>query len=271
MEEWFFTNMNTRRLNRIFRPDGRALIVAMDHGLIDGPCAGLENPADTINKIVSGGADAVLTSYGLARRFARELAPIGLILRSDGSNTKIGNKDAPTPVFFGVEEALRLGADALVVSAYPGSSKEVESLSNLALVAGEAHAWGLAMLAEMVPGGFDSAPEYRTVENIALSARLGAELGADFIKTPYVAGFESVTQRCFAPVVILGGAKRGKEADMLAEIKQAVQSGAAGVAIGRNIFQAEDPRLMTAAVAAILHDDATVEDALKILGGSLKP
>jgi DhnA family fructose-bisphosphate aldolase class Ia len=259
-----------RRLNRIFRPDGRALIVAMDHGLIDGPCKGLEQPAETIQKIVEGGADAVLTSYGLARRFAKQLAPLGLILRSDGAATKIGDKDNSTPIFFDVEEALRLGADALAVSGYPGSPREAASLENIATAVRNAHAWGVAVLAEMVPGGFDSAPEYRTVENIALGARLGVELGADFIKTPYCENFDQVTSVVYAPVVILGGAKRGKEHDMLAEIKRAVDSGAAGVAIGRNIFQADDPRRMTAAVAAILHAKASVDDAVKILEGRLQ-
>ncbi|MCS7248143.1 MAG: orotidine 5'-phosphate decarboxylase [Anaerolineales bacterium] len=257
-----------RRLSRIFRQDGRALIVAIDHGLIDGPTKGLEQPAETIRKIIAGGADAVLTSYGLARRFARELGPLGLILRADGAATKLGDKEQPTPLFFNVEEALRLGADAIAVSGYPGSQREISSLENIARAVQKAHAWGVAVLAEMVPGGFDSGPEFRTTENIALAARLGAELGADFIKTPYAENFSQVTQSVFVPVVILGGAKRGKEQEMLSEIKQAVDCGAAGVAIGRNIFQAEDPRAMTAAIAAILHTGASVEEALHILQGA---
>jgi DhnA family fructose-bisphosphate aldolase class Ia len=256
-----------RRFHHIFKPDGKALIVAMDHGLIDGPCVGLEHPGETIEKIVRGGADAILTSYGVARNFANELSSIGLILRSDGANTRLGDKNNPTPIFFGVEDALRLGADALVVSAYPGASAETESLENLAHTTGEAHAWGLAVLAEMVPGGFDSAPEYRTLENIALGARLGIELGADFIKTPYVEGFSKVIDVCYAPVVVLGGAKRGKEREMLTEIKAAIDCGASGVAIGRNIFQADNPQTMTAAVAAIIHGNASVEEAIAVLQG----
>lgn len=256
----------TRRMNRIFRPDGRALIVAMDHGLLDGPCPGLEDPAATIARVVEGGADAILTSYGVARRFARELAPVGLILRVDGGATSLGQNDGPGALFYGVEEALRLGADAIAVSAFPGSPKEAATLESLALMAGEAHAWGLAVMAEMVPGGFDSPASFRTPETIALSARVGAELGADFIKTPYVAGFEAVTRGCYTPVVILGGAKRGSEREMLADIKAAVEAGGAGVAIGRNIFQAPDPAAMTAAVAALLHQNAPVEQALALIG-----
>lgn len=255
----------TRRMKRIFAPDGKALIVALDHGLISGPCKGLENPGKIVEKIVAGGANAVLTSYGLARRFAGELSGVGLILRSDGGATSIGDNNGPGGIFFQVEEALRLGADAMAVSAFPGSNKEVESLQNLAYIAGDAHAWGIPLLGEMVPGGFDSPLEKRTAETVALSARVGSELGADMIKTPYVPGFEVVTSTSYVPVVILGGAKRGKERDMLADIRAAISAGASGVAIGRNIFQADNPTAMTAAVAAIVHKNASVEEAMAIL------
>ena len=257
--------MTTRRLYRIFREDGRALIVALDHGLLDGPCPGLEDPARTIAQVVAGGADAVLTSYGIARRFARELAPVGLILRADGGATSLGAAGGPAALFYRVEEALRLGADAVAVTAFPGAPQEAATLQNLAHTVGQAHAWGLPVLAEMVPGGFDSPPELRTQASLALSARVGAELGADLIKIPYTAGFEAVVGPCYAPVVILGGAKRGSERAMLTDIEAALQAGGAGVAIGRNIFQAPDPEAMTAAVAALLHHGASVDQALALL------
>jgi DhnA family fructose-bisphosphate aldolase class Ia len=258
-----------RRLNRIFRPGrgGRALIVAMDHGLLDGPCKGLEDPGWTIAQVAKGGADAVLTSYGVARRFARELAPLGLILRVDGGGTSLGTGGGPGALFYGVEEALRLGADAVAVSAFPGAPEEMETLEILADVIGEAHAWGLPVMAEMVPGGFDSAPEFRTQASIALSVRVAAELGADFVKTPYTSGFEAVTGTCYVPVVILGGAKRGSERDLLVDIRAALDAGGAGVAIGRNIFQADDPAAMAAAVSSILHSGASVDEAMHIVNG----
>jgi DhnA family fructose-bisphosphate aldolase class Ia len=260
-------------MNRIFRlkrgerpgQRDRALIVAMDHGLLDGPCAGLEEPGQIIAQVAEGGADAILTSYGVARRFARELAPLGLILRVDGGGTSLGTGGGPGALFYGVEEALRLGADAVAVTAFPGSPEEMDTLESLASMIAKAHAWGLPVMAEMVPGGFDSAPEHRTQASIALSVRVAAELGADFVKTPYTAGFKAVTSTCYVPVVILGGAKRGSERDMLIDIKAAVDAGGAGVAIGRNIFQADDPAAMAAAVAAILHRGASVEEALGIL------
>jgi DhnA family fructose-bisphosphate aldolase class Ia len=250
---------------RLGPAEGGALIVAMDHGLLDGPCQGLERPAEVIARVIEGGADAVLTSYGIARRFARELAPLGLILRADGGLTSLGHAEGPGALLFGVREALSLGADALAVSAFPGSPQEEASLRHLAQVVGEAHAWGLPVMAEMVPGGFDSPPEYRTQASIALAVRVAAEMGADFVKTPYVAGFEAVAAGCYVPVVILGGAKRGSERAMLADIKAAVDAGGAGVAVGRNIFQAADPAAMTAAVAAILHHNASVDEAMAII------
>ena len=185
---------SNRRLNRIFRPSGRALIVALDHGLLDGPCPGLEHPAKTLAQIAAGGADAVLTSYGLARRFARELAPLGLILRVDGGATSLGPAGGPPSLLYRVEDALRLGADAIALNGFPGAPHEQASLENIARAVGLAHPWGLPVMAEMVPGGFDSPPEWRSVENIALAVRVAAEMGADFVKTPYAADFERVTR-----------------------------------------------------------------------------
>jgi DhnA family fructose-bisphosphate aldolase class Ia len=257
--------MTTRRLNRIFKPDGRALIVAFDHGLFDGPAKGIEQPAPTLAKIVEGGADAILTSYGVATRFAREIAPLGLILRLDGGGTSLGTMDGPGALFYGIEEALRLGADAVAISAFPGSPKEEATLEMLASAIGQAHAWGLPVLAEMVPGGFDSGPEFRTADSIALSARVAAELGADWVKIPYADGFERVTSTCYVPAVILGGAKKGSEGQMLKTIKAALQAGGVGVAVGRNIFQADDPARMTAAIASLIHREASVEEAMEIL------
>ena len=254
----------TRRLHQIFRPDGRALIVAFDHGMMDGPAKGMVKPAKTLQKIVAGGADAILTSYGMAATFAQEIASLGLILRLDGGGTKLGTM-GPGSQFYAIEDALRLGANAVAVSAFPGSPKEEDTLRTLAKVVSEAHAWGLPVMGEIVPGGFDSAPEYRTPESIAIAARVGAEMGADWLKIPYVTGFSQVTSGCFSPVVILGGAKKGSERLMLENIWAALDVGAKGVAIGRNIFQAENPETMTAAVAALIHENASIDEAMEIL------
>jgi DhnA family fructose-bisphosphate aldolase class Ia len=255
----------TRRLNHIFRANGRALIVAFDHGMLDGPARGMEQPGQVLAQIVKGGADAILTTYGMATRFAKEIAPLGLILRLDGGGTKLGKMEGPGAQFYTINEALRLGADAVAVSAFPGSAKEEATLETLAHVTSAAHAWGLPVMGEMVPGGFDSGPEFRTPESIAISARVAAELGADWVKIPYTPDFEQVIRGCYVPAVILGGAKKGSERTMLETIKASILAGGAGVAIGRNIFQADNPAGMTAAVAAILHQHASVDEAMAIL------
>jgi len=255
-----------RRLSRIFAPDGKAVIVALDHGLIDGPCEGFEEPGAVIRQVVAGGADAILTSYGIARRFEDELSGVGLILRGDGAATNLGTPSdgSASTLFFTVEDALRVGADALVVTALPGSDKEESTLTNLARMTREAHAWGMPVLGEMVPGGFDSGPEMRGTEAVALAARLGAELGADFIKAPYAENYERVTSNTWAPVVILGGSK-GTERDTLSNIADAIAAGAAGVAIGRNVFQCKDPKAMTSAIVAVVHGGATADEAVELL------
>jgi len=257
--------MLTRRLSRIFCPDGRAFIVALDHGLTDGPLPGLGDIGQTLAAVAAGGADAVLASYGTALRFAAALAPVGLILRMDGGNTAIGS-GAPAGQFYTVADALRVGADAVVVSGFPGTPQEEMSLRHMAETITEAHRWGMPVMGEMAPGGFDSGPEFHTTERTALAARVAAELGADWLKLPYAEDFQRVVQTCYVPITILGGLKSGSERALLETIHQALQAGAAGVAMGRNIFQAQDPAAMTRAVAALIHGGASVDEALAILG-----
>ena len=144
--------MTIRRTHRIFQPDGRALICATEHGMISGP-AGIAQMARTLPQIIAGGVDAVMASYGTATRFAAQLSQVGLILRADGAGTALGAMDGPGAQFFGVEEALRLGADALCVTTFPGAVHEQTTLETLARVIRRAHRWGLPVMAEMVPGG----------------------------------------------------------------------------------------------------------------------
>ena len=113
--------------------------------------------------------------------------------------------DGPGAQFYTVEDALRLGADLLCVTAFPGSRHEEATLEVLARVIRQAHEWGLPVMAEMVPGGFDSGPEFRTLRSVSVAARVAAELGADWVKTSYVPGFEQVVATCYVPVVVLGG------------------------------------------------------------------
>lgn len=252
--------MFTRRLRRIFKDDGQALIVAFDHGLTEGPVKGMEVPALALTRLVAGGADAILTSYGIATRFAAEIAKLGLIIRLDVGGTKLG-KMGPGSQYFQVEDALRIGADAVAVSAFPGTLEEKETMQTLAKVIMEAHKWGLPVMAEMQPGGFDAGPEFCTPETISLSARIAAEFGADWVKVPYTNQFQRVVQTCYVPAVMLGGVKVNDQRRLFETVWEAKQAGSAGVAIGRNIFQADDPGAIVKALAAILHENANADEA----------
>lgn len=245
--------MTTRRYHRIFRPDGRALIVACDHGMISGPDTGIEHMGDTLAKVIAGGADAVMASYGTATRYTRELASVGLALRMDGAASILGPADGPGAQFYTVQDALRLGADALCVTAFPGTTVEEATLTVLAHVIREAHAWGIPVMAEMAPGGFDSPLAARTVHSVGIAARVAAELGADWVKLPYVEGFEQVVVGCYVPVVVLGGPHQEAPEATLTMLEAALRAGAAGATIGRNIWKAPDPTAMTRALVERIH------------------
>jgi len=254
----------TRRLNRILARDGKALIVAMDHGSFQGPTAGIIRPGETIQQVIGGGADAILCNFGLARTFAKELAPVGLILRTDGGSSVIGPRPSYSTGLYTVEDALRLGADGVVTNCGPGHPDEMTQMEWLAELASACEEWGMVLVGEMVPGGLDSGPEWRTLENHKLAARFGSEFGADLLKTPYFDHFEEVVQSCFTPIVVPGGSKMSTE-QLLTLVFNAVRAGAVGCAVGRNIWGAENPAKMTAAVAAIIHGGASVAEALKVL------
>ncbi len=255
--------MTIRRFHRIFRPDGHTLIVACDHGMISGPDQGIEHMASTLDRVVAGGVDAIMASYGTAVRFAGKLARVGLVLRIDGAASILGPKGGAGAQFYTVADALRLGADALCVTAFPGSPVEEPTLTVLAHVIREAHAWGLPVMAEMVPGGFDSGPEHRTLESVSVSARVAAELGADWVKVPYVEGFERVVQTCYVPVVVLGGPARPEPGATLDMVAAAMKAGASGAVVGRNVWKAENPTAMASALVSIIHPDAGPETPAK--------
>ncbi|MCF6335317.1 MAG: fructose-bisphosphate aldolase [Spirochaetales bacterium] len=250
-----------RRLGNIFRDDKKTVIVAMDHGLGLDVLPAMKDTSGIITSIVRGGADAVLTGYGMGRNFTEELKGTGLILRVDGGNSILSSFQTGNRIL-DAEDALIEGADCLACMGFPGAVNEVDTLINVSELAAEAHAWGLPVLAEMLPGGFSSEPP-KTVENIRLAARIGAELGADIIKTSFVGSvseFRTVVDGCFKPVIVLGGAKVKNLQDLFELVEKAMEAGARGVAIGRNIWQHSDPGAVTAALVEIVHDERSASE-----------
>ncbi|GAP12395.1 DhnA-type fructose-1,6-bisphosphate aldolase [Longilinea arvoryzae] len=242
------------RLNRIFGVDGKTVVVAMDHGSAGmAPLGALQDPTQLVPILIDNGANAILTTPGIARLCAHQLGRVGLILRIDGGPSAQTGEWERIKVVLTVEDALRLGADAVIMMGIVGAPGETETLANLWRVAAECHAWGVPLIAEMLPGGF-TAKEI-TVDQIAVAARLGAELGADVIKIRYqgpAENYRKVIDACYRPVIILGGSKQPVE--MLAkEAREALSAGAAGVAIGRNVWQDSDPGRVTRMLKETVH------------------
>lgn len=253
----------SRRMARIMQEDGHTFIVAMDHGTNAGAVAGLEEPSKAVQAVVKGGTDAIIANMGFAKRFSRELSRIGWVARLDLPPTALGSGHE-SRVAYDVEYAVRLGADAVIINGGPGVGVEESSLPAISEVVKRGDEFGLPVVGEIVPGGFDSDPSYRTVDNIALGVRLASELGVDLIKTPYMEGFDKIAAASFCPIVVLGGAKTKDTTKFFDSIKDAMDSGAVGVAIGRNVWGAEKPTLMAEALSAIIHSGADGKRAYEI-------
>jgi predicted phospho-2-dehydro-3-deoxyheptonate aldolase len=254
-----------RRLERILKPDNCTVIIPMDHGVSSGPIRGIENMQETINRLIAGGADAIVLHKGIAKRV--EAANAGLIVHLSAISNFSPNSQNKVQVC-SVTEAVRIGADAVSVHVNVGAVDEDKMLTKLGKVADECDLLGMPLLAMMYPRGPKIANEH-AVEPVAHAARIGAELGADIIKTNYTGDTESfrrVVETCSIPVVIAGGPKSETPMEVLQMVHDSQEAGCAGLSIGRNVFQHKNPTLMVKALVAIVHGKATVEQAAKILG-----
>lgn len=256
------------RIERIInRKTGRTVIVPVDHGVSIGPVKGIENMCETIDEVASGGANAVIMHKGMVDNGHRGYGTdIGLIIHLSAS-TSLGPDPDHKVMVTTVEKAMKIGADAVSVHVNVGSDMEPEMLQTLGLTAEICDEWGMPLIAMMYPRGEKINNEH-DVEVVKLAARAGAELGADIIKTNYTGDpetFKEVVGGCQVPVVIAGGPKVETNEQLLIMVKDAVNVGGAGVAIGRNIFQAVSSRKTTRAIAEIVHNNMDVQDALKII------
>ena len=256
-----------RRLKRIFREDQRTVIVPMDHGVSLGPVKGLVNMQAIIDKLLKGGVDAVVVHRGVAKHV--DTGQAGLIVHLSAS-TKLGPDPNYKVQVCSVDEAVRIGADAVSVHINVGAEQEDEMLVELGEVADDCDQYGMPLLAMMYPRG-PKIQNQHAVDVVAHAARLGAELGADIIKTNYTGSietFKEVVRGCHVPVIIAGGPKVETIREVLQMVQDSVKAGGAGLSIGRNVFQHENPTLMVKALSAIVHDDALIDESLKILGGA---
>lgn len=257
------------RLERIFnRNTGRTIIVPLDHGVSIGPIFGLVDLRDTVDKVAEGGANAVLMHKGVPRRSHRGSGKdVGLIIHLSASTSLSPFPNAKTLVG-SVEDAIKLGADAVSVHVNLGDATERDMLQELGKITSTANNWGMPVLAMIYARGPKVEDEF-TPDIVSHCARLGEELGADVVKVPYTGSietFRNVVDGCCIPVVIAGGPKMDSLKDIVTMAYESIQAGGAGLSVGRNVFQADDPKKLVRALHGIVHENWKVDQAMKLLG-----
>ena len=261
------------RLERIIdRNSGRTVIVPMDHGVTMGPIPGLQNMKVTVDKVVEGGANAIIIHKGIVGTGHRGSGKdIGLIIHLSGSTSLSPDPNAKVPVCT-VEEAIRLGADAVSIHINLGAETDSAMVSHLADVARRCFEWGMPLVAMMYTRGPKIENQF-DVKYVKHAARVGAELGADVVKCVYTGSpetFQEVCDGCPVPVVIAGGEKMETDKEILEMVDGALEAGAAGVSIGRNAFQHADPQLIVQAIGMMVHGNRSVADSLGFLERATK-
>ena len=249
------------RLARIIKPhSGRGVMLAVDHGYFLGPTERLEVPRKTIQPLLPY-ADSLMLTRGVLRTSVDERYPIPVVLRVSGGASIIGKDLSNEKITTSVKEAIRLNATALALSIFVGAPYEHDSLVNLGKLVDEGEEYGIPVLAVTAVG---KELEKRDARYLALSCRIAAEFGAHLVKTYYCENFEKIVNSCPVPVIIAGGPKLSTELDALQLTYDALQAGAAGVDMGRNIWQSDYPVPMIKAVRAIVHQRVTVKEAHEI-------
>ncbi|NVM18792.1 MAG: class I fructose-bisphosphate aldolase family protein [Candidatus Lokiarchaeota archaeon] len=254
------------RLERLFdRKSKKTIIVPMDHGLTLGTINGLENLADMVDQVALGGANAVLEHSGMVGAGHRQYGKdVGLIIHLSAA-TNLAPDPNKKVLVCSVERALKMGADGVSIHINIGADEEPEMLQDAHTVIEASREWGMPLLAMMYPRGNkikdENAPE---VVNIAV--RAGAELGADIVKTNYtgdIDSFKYIVKGVNVPVIIAGGPKMDTLPELFQLVYDSIQAGGAGVAFGRNVFQAENPTKVVEGLSKIVHNNYTVDEALK--------
>jgi predicted phospho-2-dehydro-3-deoxyheptonate aldolase len=257
------------RLERLINRDtGRTVIVPMDHGVTMGPIDGLVTMKDAIMKVVDGGVNAVVLHKGSVDSGHRGSGrDVGLFVHFSAS-TILSPDPNNKVIVCSVEEAIKLGADGVSIHVNLGADSDAEMLRDFGRIGRECAEWGMPLLAMMYTRG-NKVPNEYDVEAVKLAARVADELGADMVKVSFTGdrdSFSKVVEGCSIPVLIAGGEKAKTTRDIFANIRMAIDAGAKGVSIGRNVFQHADPGAFCRGVSAIVHEGAAVEAALEMIG-----
>lgn len=266
------------RLSRIFHPDtGRSVIIALDHGIAMGSVRGLENLEQRLTQVFAGNPEGVLLNPGAIRRyghlFTRRNAPAAIVAADFPlfANYPGGDRTEGQVATISAEEAARLGADMVKICMIFGQEKISRQFKNLSFIAStieDCHRLGLPVMVEPTTWGlrFDG-KNTKDSNLLADMARIAFEIGADVVKSDFPdppEEMEKIAEACPVPIVLLGGGKNESVEDMLKDVLICTQTGASGIAFGRNVWQHPEPAKMIQAIQAIVHEQ-NYEAALQIL------
>jgi fructose-bisphosphate aldolase / 2-amino-3,7-dideoxy-D-threo-hept-6-ulosonate synthase len=275
-------SMNTGkqiRLNKLWKHD-RTLIIPFDHGLHSGAVEGLEVPERLAEIVADSPADGILVTPGVLRKIAPIVKDLGIMLRIDGAFTSYTPDPGDFQSLYGVDDALSLGADSVIVMTYVGTPYEQVSLTRLGQTAADGDRFGMPVASEILPPallenhfGRDMGARFDQnediVDQIMHASRIGMEHGADLIKTRYHGNPESykkVIATAGVPVIVAGGPKKNDtDKALLQLVHDIMQTGAAGIVFGRNVWKHPKVDRIIRAIAAIVHENESVTGALKIL------
>lgn len=246
------------RLKRIIKRDGRTVMLAVDHGYFMGPTTGLEDIRKKIVPLLRY-ADCLMPTRGALRNYIPPDTNVPIVLRISGGTSIIGPDLLHEGQIVSIEDAIRLNVSGVAWSIMVGAKFERDTILGLAKVVDECERYGIPVLAVTAVGK----DMVRDARYMSLASRLAAELGAHVVKTYFVEGFERVVDTCPVPVVIAGG-KKTTEEKALEMASNAIEAGAIGVDMGRNIFQSEDPKAMIQAVKAVVHKGYTPKEAYEL-------
>ena len=258
-----------KNLAHFLQSDGRTVILPIDHGTAI-PVPGMENPVALVES-TRDHVDGFVVNLGVAQacNAAEAFGDKGICLRTDCYKpTYPGNPDEGAYRLYGADEAEAVGAHAMMNMLYVHHSNEADNFRECAELIAESLEADVPVIVETLPFNIGRPDDY-TAENIGFAARAAAELGADIVKTAFPTGgsaddFKKIVDATFVPVIVLGGAAMGDDSALLTMVKNAIDAGAAGIAVGRNVWQHSQPAKIAAALNAIVHDSASVDSALKL-------
>ncbi|WP_432632528.1 3-hydroxy-5-phosphonooxypentane-2,4-dione thiolase [Brachyspira sp.] len=250
------------RLSKIVMEDGRALMLAIDHGYFMGATHGMEMPKVQVEKLLPH-IDSLMLSPGILTSQIDADFNKGIVLRASGGNTILESDIDNEGLILSAKNAVKLNASAIAVSIFVGAEHSHQTILNLTDAINDAMEYDLPVLGVTAVG--KALKDKKEKRYLTHASRLAAELGADIVKTYYCEGFEEVVKKTTVPIIVAGGPKLDTYKDVLDLCYNAIQCGAIGVDMGRNIWQSDYPEAITAGVAHIIHKNSSVKEALELV------